>query len=1332
MSYHNTTPNSRLAPMAPFPLTELQHAYWLGEQDAYHLHTEAFLHRCFFAQQLDVARLESAFLTLIHSHPSLTLEFLPDGTQRPTTPPDHFSLKVNDYRHVTQDKASVYRNERKETLEAQLPSLEQCQPFTCVVDQLADGYYVHFLFRLIAFDALSMWMFLSDMSKIYLGEDIPAAPEAQFGDFVRDRHALMQTPDYQRSLSYWQERAKELPNAPELPLVDHDAIPKKSEFRRIRISLAPTEVEALHNQAKRCGVGINSLLCTVYADVLRLWSKNSTFMINMLATHRPNDNDRFANVLGNFGSTMPVEAVDVPGGGLRERARALQRQMFRDLKHIQVSGVEVIRALGRSGSVLPTMPVVFASSLGLAIQHLRTPADLGWEVHAGGLQTPQVLLDCQVYMDGLSMTLNWDFVVEAFLPGTVEDMFEAFSQRIRSLVSDVEASGLELPVVPERNLIARRMANASAKALPTGLLHDFFAEAHLAHPQRMALISDQRSLTYDELWCLTTRLAAQLRAAGVGRNDLVAIVARRGWRQISAAVAVVQAGGAYLPVSSELPAERKTWLTGQAGVKVVLVENALLDSFEAAPGVTVMTLEEVLPEGVPAPAVALESIQNEEDLAYVIFTSGSTGLPKGVMIDHRGAVNTIQDVIDRFGLTPDDRLIGISAFNFDLSVHDIFGSLSAGAALVIPPYSETPAPEDWARLVRTQKVTVWNTVPALLEMQLEYLGSRAATDLASLRLVMLSGDWIPVTLPNRLHSSLPNTVLIGMGGATEASIWSNYFVVDHVKPEWKSIPYGWPLSNQHFHVLTRELQHAPSGVPGELYIGGIGVAKGYYNDSERTAASFITHPETGERLYRTGDMGRYHSSGYLEFLGRNDDQVKIRGYRIELGEIDAVMSRCPGVRCAATIVRQGSSQDRQLVALYVPEDTNVSEDSIRDHLASALPDYMVPAQFIELEQIPVTANGKINRKALADIAAALPPCRREKRAPRTAIETRLAHIWQSLLKLETPGIDDNFFEHGGTSLLAVRLLNAIKTEFGQTLPLASLLRHGTIAAQAVLLGETCPAPASNNSLTPLQDGEAATLVVVHPVGGNVLCYRELTSLLPANISVLALQSPGDGSEREVTTLATHYLDALGSHLKHNNPLYLLGWSMGGVIAQEMTRQLEAKGIKPAGLTMIDSWQSADHRTTQQLEGFALVHNFVRDLLGSTPIPPSFAAIEALASEQQAAAALAVLQEAHVTGGHLSEPEFQALLAEYKANYNALIRHYPRAITTPTLLYCATRRQRFPLLMPFTAPNNSRLTQIAMDEDHFSIFQNAALHAIVDESLGAINRSYPASAKEPIM
>src|SRR5581483_6572665 len=321
-----------------------------------------------------------------------------------------------------------------------------------------------------------------------------------------------------------------------------------------------------------------------------------------------------------------------------------------------------------------------------------------------------------------------------------------------------------------------------------------------------------------------------------------------------------------------------------------------------------------------------EPIAHEEDLAYVIFTSGSTGQPKGVVIDHRGALNTIVDINQRFHVTPQDRVLALSALNFDLSVYDIFGTLAAGGTVVIPDAKATQDPGHWANLILDEQVTIWNSVPALMDMFVEYAASRTDLWPNSLRLVMMSGDWIPVSLPDKIWSFQPDLTVISMGGATEASIWSIIYPITSVDPAWKSIPYGRPMVNQRFYVLNKALELCPTWVPGHLYIGGIGLAKGYWRDLEKTAASFITHPRTGEQLYRNGDLGRYLPDGNIEILGRDDFQVKVRGYRIELGEIEAALRQHPEVQETIVVVREDEPNDKRLVAYVLPGTASQDEE----------------------------------------------------------------------------------------------------------------------------------------------------------------------------------------------------------------------------------------------------------------------------------------------------------------------------------------------------------------------------------------------------------------------
>jgi amino acid adenylation domain-containing protein len=444
----------------------------------------------------------------------------------------------------------------------------------------------------------------------------------------------------------------------------------------------------------------------------------------------------------------------------------------------------------------------------------------------------------------------------------------------------------------------------------------------------------------------------------------------------------------------------------------------------------------------------------KNDLAYVLFTSGSTGVPKGVMIEHRGAANTVADVNGRFGISAADRVLALSSLSFDLSVWDLFGVLGAGGRVVMPDPAASRDPAHWHELVVREGVTVWNSVPALVELYVEHLERHGEPWPTHLRLVMMSGDWIPVGLPSRIRALTSTAELISMGGATEASIWSILFPIGEVDPAWKSIPYGRPMTNQTFEVLDERLDPCPDWVPGQLYIGGAGLARGYWKDEARTRASFLVHPRTGERLYRTGDVGRWLPDATIEFLGREDLQVKIQGYRVELGEIEAVLARHPGVRDAVVAAVGEARGHKRLVAWYVGDSRrHVEAAELRAWLEARLPDYMVPLFYVPLEALPLTANGKVDRKALPSPESSRPVRPDRFAAPRTPIERTMARLWEAVLGVPRVGLHEELFELGGDSMLALRLLAEIEKELGCRLPLAAFFQEATVERLAALVSE---------------------------------------------------------------------------------------------------------------------------------------------------------------------------------------------------------------------------------------------------------------------------------------
>jgi pyochelin synthetase len=522
----------------------------------------------------------------------------------------------------------------------------------------------------------------------------------------------------------------------------------------------------------------------------------------------------------------------------------------------------------------------------------------------------------------------------------------------------------------------------------THLLHDLFndrAELFGDHP---AVVASNMRMSYHSLFQKANQLAHYLRGRGALPNSLIAIVMEKGWEQVVACLGILNAGSAYLPVDASFPPHRLEELLVIGEVSFILTQQRFLDILNSLPYVqklsqaNIIAIDDEKSSFSSFPVVRLKSIQSPDDLAYVIFTSGSTGRPKGVMIEHRAVVNTILDINERYQVRSEDKILALSNLNFDLSVYDIFGILAAGGTIVLPEYSFTKNPFHWIDLLLQEKITIWNTVPMFMQMLVEGLDEPL---LCNLRLVLLSGDWIPLDLPHKMRSLISSSLrLISLGGATEASIWSITHEIGANENFTKSIPYGRPMLNQTFYVLNEEMEICPDEVVGELYIGGIGLSRGYWRSPEGTKRSFLSHPQFG-RLYKTGDLGRYLPSNEIEFLGRNDFQVKINGYRIELQEIEYQLTRHSGVAKAAVCADAGASPNKHLVAYIVPveflsvgaqasgeaippEKTEPLQKELVNYLNDHLPKYMVPTTFIMINKLPLSSNGKVDRQALSKLA----------------------------------------------------------------------------------------------------------------------------------------------------------------------------------------------------------------------------------------------------------------------------------------------------------------------------------------------------------------------------
>ncbi|CDZ78019.1 Chondramide synthase cmdD [Legionella massiliensis] len=448
--------------------------------------------------------------------------------------------------------------------------------------------------------------------------------------------------------------------------------------------------------------------------------------------------------------------------------------------------------------------------------------------------------------------------------------------------------------------------------MKTLFLHELFERQTQLNPDAVAIKCIGKSFTYRETNNLSQILAQHLLKLGITSNQLVAVIMDKGWEQVIAVLGILKAGGAYLPLDLADSEERIHNLLTISDVKIVLTLKKIESTLKWPKGTIVITVDSLENSSESNEVRTLS--RDTSDLAYVIFTSGSTGQPKGVMISHRSVVNTVLDINERFAINEKDKILALSNLNFDLSVYDIFGVLAAGGTVVIPDSEQAKDPVQWYEIFIKEKVTIWNSVPALMDLFLEYIHHKGLkVSSHALRLILLSGDWIPLNLPPKIHSLLGQIKTVSLGGATEASIWSILYEIGEISPEWKSIPYGKAMKNQTFYVLNDKLDLLPNPEVGELYIGGQGVAEGYWKDKERTNKRFIFHSQFG-KLYKTGDLGRYLPDGNIEFLGRVDFQVKIAGFRVEINAIEKYILDFPHTNQAVVLVNNNKEKKPRLVA----------------------------------------------------------------------------------------------------------------------------------------------------------------------------------------------------------------------------------------------------------------------------------------------------------------------------------------------------------------------------------------------------------------------------------
>jgi amino acid adenylation domain-containing protein/non-ribosomal peptide synthase protein (TIGR01720 family) len=936
-------------------------------------------------------------------------------------------------------------------------------------------------------DGWSMGILLRELAALYLarceGQPNPLPPQAlQYADFACWQRQWMRAEVVEEELVFWR---RQLAGAPPLLAIPTDRPrPPIQSFRGARLQprLSPDLAAALERLSRDHGVTLFMSLLTAYLVLLYRYSGQDDLCVGTPVAGR--NLVETEDLIGFFVNTLILRvrlAAGMEVGDLLARVReaALAAHTHQNLPFERlVDEIAPQRSLDRT----PLFQVMFVHQ-----------AAEGGPTRWGDLELLPLAAETGTAKFDLNLSLAegeqgiggfFEYSTDLFDGATARRMLGHYVALAAGAAASPERrlADLDLLEGAERAQILREWNDTAAEPMPGGAIHHLFEAQARRLAAAAAVVSAEETLSYDELNRRANRLARQLRALGVRRGTLVGIYLRRSARMATALLAVLKAGGAYVPLEPGWPADRVGWIVDDLRLAVVVTQASCLESLAGWTGeaagrglpADVVVLDargEEAPSGAPAfaqggmrrwweddlagwPEEDLGALAGAQDLAYVIFTSGSTGRPKGVVVRHGPVMNLISWVAGRFGIGRRDRVLFVTALSFDLSVYDLFGLLGSGGSVRVASDEEVKDPERLAQVLWEEPITFWDSAPAALQQAVPFLASaRRGAARSRLRLAFLSGDWVPLNLAARLRAECGTEIeVVALGGATEAVVWSNFHPIGEVPAGWVSIPYGHPIANAWYHVLDGQGAPCPLGVPGDLYIGGGCLAAGYAGEAALTAARFVPDPfgpRPGGRLYRTGDRARYRGDGSLEFLGRLDSQVKIRGFRIELGEIEAVLAEHPAVHEVVALARPDDSGHLRLAVYATVEPPGTATPAeLRRHLARQLPEHMVPAAVTLLASLPLTANGKVDRQALALLAPAAAP-RREGGfvAPRTPREAALAGVWTEVLRLDAVSVHDNFFELGGDSILSIQMISRAARAGLQLTP-RMIFQHQTIAALA--------------------------------------------------------------------------------------------------------------------------------------------------------------------------------------------------------------------------------------------------------------------------------------------
>ncbi len=1252
--------------------------------------------------------------------------------------PSSFRLKVDNYQDLSPNEQS--------TKIQQVAELEAGQAFDLTVGPLIQFKLLQLspqksvlLLKMhhIIYDGWSFGILIRELSALYeaflknLANPLPAL-SIQYADFAVWQRQYLSGEVLDKQLNYWQEQLATV--SPVLTLPTDRPRPAIQTFQGgvERFQLDQNVTQTLKKLGQDQVATLFMTLLAAFGVLLSRYSGQSDLLVGSPIANR--NQAAIEPLIGFFANTLALRVNLSENPSFLELLKQVKQTTLEGYAHQDLPFEMLVEKLqpDRDLSRNPLVQVMFAlqnisqdtwNLSGLSIESLSLSVE----------ETVRFDLEVNCWQNLEGLVIDWTYSRDLFDTATIARMGEHFQNLLQAIILNPQAKVKEIPLLEpkEREQLLISWNNTKTDYPQEQCIHQLFEAQVERTPKAIAIVFETQQLTYRELNHQANQLAHYLRTLGVGAEVLVGICLERSLEMIIGLLAILKAGGAYLPLDPDYPPERLLFMLEDSQASFLITHSSLLEKLPASQA-TLICLDHIQEQISQYSQDNLQSELTPSNLANVIYTSGSTGKPKGVMVEHRGLVNLASSQIQSFAVKNNSRVLQFASFSFDACISEILMTFGSGATLYLAQKNDLLPGQPLMERLEKNKITHVTLPPSALAVL-------PKKPLPNLQTLIVAGEACPLDLVKQWSVGRN---FFNAYGPTETSVCAT---IGQCYQDDLKVTIGKAIANVQIYILDAFLQPVPIGVPGELYIGGVGVARGYLNRPELTAERFIFNPfdppltpldkggdkfgenldndkEISSKLYKTGDLARYLPDGNIEYLGRIDNQVKIRGFRIELGEIEAVLSQCPDVQNTAVIVREDTPGDKRLVAYVVlTSDSQITTSELRQFLANQLPAYLVPNTFVILDDLPLTPNGKCDRRSLP-----IPDDQTRKNipkiGPRNLVELQLAQIWSEILGINDIGIQENFFELGGHSLLAVSLINRIEQKLDKRLPLTSLFQNGTIASLAQLLAQETTQPASSPLIAIQSQGDKTPFFAVHPIGGNVLCYADLARYLGTEQPFYGLQALGlNETEKPLSSIkemAMVYIEAIQT-IQASGPYYLGGWSMGGVIAFEIAQQLSAQGQTVALLALIDSYSPillnlvntqkdfAESLPTDLNESLNLTYAFVRDLASmfNQEISFSEAEISDFTSAELLAHFLVWSKENSILPPELGEQQIKTWLALFQANRQALFNYSPKAYSGKTIFFGADESS-----LKSTGWNEviSDLESEWISGDHYSLIKNPIL------------------------